>query len=307
MSDFNKSAASRQAIPQKPAPLGRGLSALFGDSDSSYQPQAAQPKAPEQGQKKLSVASLQPGKFQPRRHFDETALKELAGSIREHGVLQPLLVRSIGGERYEIIAGERRWRAAQMAGVHDVPVVVRELADMQAMEIALIENIQRQDLSPLEEAEGYRRLIEEFRHKQEELAKIVGKSRSHVANMMRLLGLPDEVKAMLNSGELTIGHARAVAVAADPAALARFIVAEKLNVRDAEALVRHPDAQNRTAKSAAKIPAARGADILALEKELTLALGLKIKLAANRDGSGSVTIAYKDLDQLDGVLEKLRG
>lgn len=312
----NKNTAiMKPALSQKPAPLGRGLSALFGDRDTGYQAPAAlaaAAPAPERGQKQLAVTWLQPGKFQPRRHFDEAALNELAESIRAHGVLQPLLVRPLhnaGANKFEIIAGERRWRAAQLAGMHEVPVVVRELTDADALEIALIENIQRQDLSPLEEAETYQRLIAEFNHKQDALAKIVGKSRSHIANMMRLLGLPASVKKMLESNELTSGHARALLMAENPEALAKTIVAEKLTVRDVENWIRKP-----TEKSGRKdikptgVPARLvSADILALEKDLTNALGLRVKLTVVSGGGGTLTVAYKDPEQLEGLLERLRG
>jgi ParB family chromosome partitioning protein len=308
-------AVVKPALSQKPAPLGRGLSALFGDRDTGYQAPAALAAvapAPERGQKQLAVTWLQPGKFQPRRHFDEAALNELAESIRAHGVLQPLLVRPLhnaGANKFEIIAGERRWRAAQLAGVHEVPVVVRELTDADALEIALIENIQRQDLSPLEEAETYQRLIAEFNHKQDALAKIVGKSRSHIANMMRLLGLPASVKKMLEANELTSGHARALLMAENPEALAKTIVAEKLTVRDVENWIRKPT--EKTGRKDIKptgVPARLvSADILALEKDLTNALGLRVKLTVVGGGGGTLTVAYKDPEQLEGLLERLRG
>ncbi len=305
----DKSSPALKVLQNKPAPLGRGLSALFGDSDAGYQPQSAALKqAPERGQKQLPVSWLQPGKFQPRHHFDQTALQELAASIREHGVLQPLLVRPLteGKDRYEIIAGERRWRAAQLAGVHEVPVVVRELSDADALEIAIIENIQRQDLSALEEAEGYQRLIAEFNHTQEDLAKVVGKSRSHIANTLRLMNLPESVKKLLQDGAITAGHARALLVAETPEALAQEIIRDKLSVREVEQRVRKPDS------TAAAPPPHRGsasavdANTVALEKDLTNSLGLKVKLTTHNDGSGAITIAYKDLDQLEDLLGKLR-
>ncbi len=317
MTDSKASNAVKQILQAKPAPLGRGLSALFGDSDAGYQPPAATMKpVPERGQKSLPLVWLQPGKFQPRRSFDEAALKELAESIREHGVLQPLLVRPVAEkDRYEIIAGERRWRASQIAGVHEVPVIIRELSDADALEIALIENIQRQDLSALEEADGYQRLIAEFNHTQEDLAKIIGKSRSHIANTLRLLNLPNGVKKYLQEGAITAGHARALLVAENPEELVEEIIRDKLSVREVEQRVRKPDpiAAIATGVATATTSLRRGALVThidantqALEKDLTNALGLKVKLSTNADGSGAITIAYKTLDQLEELLKKLR-
>lgn len=317
MTDSKASNAVKQILQAKPAPLGRGLSALFGDSDAGYQPPAATMKpVPERGQKSLPLVWLQPGKFQPRRSFDEAALKELAESIREHGVLQPLLVRPVAEkDRYEIIAGERRWRASQIAGVHEVPVIIRELSDADALEIALIENIQRQDLSALEEADGYQRLIAEFNHTQEDLAKIIGKSRSHIANTLRLLNLPNGVKKYLQEGAITAGHARALLVAENPEELVEEIIRDKLSVREVEQRVRKPDpiAAIATGVATATTSLRRGALVThidantqALEKDLTNELGLKVKLSTNADGSGAITIAYKTLDQLEELLKKLR-
>ncbi len=297
----------------KPAPLGRGLSALFGDTDSSYQPRAvaAAPAAPpsstgnSDSTKKIPIEWISPGAYQPRRHFDEDAIKELANSIRERGMILPIMVRAIEGEKdsYEIIAGERRWRAAQVAGLHDVPVLIRSFSDREAMEIGLIENVQRQDLSPLEEAEGYRRLLEEFDHTQEGLAKVVGKSRPHITNLLRLLTLPEGVKAMINAGELTMGHARAIITAKNPEEIAKEIVKKGLSVRQAEALAK----KLSDGKFAKKERVSKNADpdILALEQSLQAVLGLKVRL--HTDGhSGSLTIFYNDLDQLDDVLRKLQ-
>ncbi len=306
-------AAVKPLAAQKPAPLGRGLSALFGDRDTGYQAPAvaALKPAPERGQKQLPVTWLQPGKYQPRRHFDDAALNELADSIRAHGVLQPLLVRPVGqsADKFEIIAGERRWRAAQLAGVHDVPVVVRELTDADALEIALIENIQRQDLSALEESESYQKLIAEFNHTVEALSKIVGKSRSHISNMMRLLNLPTPVKQMLEKGDLTAGHARALLMAENPEAMAKTIVAEKLTVREVEAWIRKPSEKSgrKAVQSVGKPARLVDADILALEKDLTNALGLRVKLSVVTGGGGTLTVVYKDPEQLESLLERLRG
>ncbi|MFY9288252.1 MAG: ParB/RepB/Spo0J family partition protein [Alphaproteobacteria bacterium] len=295
----------------KPAPLGRGLSALFGDADASYQPKPIQPKAAvapaqnERGLRTMPLAWLQPGSYQPRRHFDEDAIKGLAQSIQERGILEPLLVRSVPNAKdaFEIIAGERRWRAAQIAGLHEVPVVVREITDREALEFGLIENIQRQDLSPLEESEGYQRLIDEFNYTQENLAKIVGKSRPHITNMLRLLTLPAAVKQMIEMGDLTLGHARALITCKDPVALAKEIARKGLNVRQAESLAN---------QSKGKVTAKRSenttesSDVVALEKELERVIGLKVKVKTEGK-AGSLTLFYKDLDQLDDIIKKLRG
>jgi ParB family transcriptional regulator, chromosome partitioning protein len=296
--------------------LGRGLSALLGAGSDDY--------ADEHGKhiKMVPTEHLQRGRYQPRRRFDEAEMKALAESIRENGILQPILVRrlppdtdgapsgtvaitSLGagagasGSRYEIIAGERRWRAAQLARLHEVPVIAREMDDRQALEIALVENVQRQDLNPLEEAEGYRRLIEEFNHTQENLARAIGKSRSHIANMLRLLSLPPVVRELVDSGALTAGHARALITAGDPAALARLVVARGLNVRQTERLVKgHPP--GRTHGPAGP----KDADTVALERELTNLLGLKVSIAAHGE-AGTLMIHYSKLEQLDDLLGRL--
>jgi ParB family transcriptional regulator, chromosome partitioning protein len=309
----------------KPAPLGRGLSALFGDTDSSYQPKTPVQPSPQAqttqtgsadrakpgAQQMLPVEWIQPGAFQPRRRFDDEAIKGLAESIRERGVVQPLMVRQVEGERnvYEIIAGERRWRAAQQAGLHEVPVIVRTFSDREAMEVGLIENVQREDLSPLEEAEGYRRLMEEFQHSQDGLAKVVGKSRPHITNMLRLLTLPTAVKQMIDNGQLTMGHARALITARNPAQLAEEIVKKGMSVRQAEALAKR-ESDGRFAKKKKESSVTVDANIMALEKELESATGLKMKI--HPDGktgstSGTLVLHYASFEQLDGVIKKLRG
>lgn len=295
----------------KPAPLGRGLSALFGDADASYQAKPMTPTTPASGNgiRNLSLTWLQPGAFQPRRTFNEEALKGLADSIRERGILEPLVVRPLQGMRdaFEIIAGERRWRAAQMAGLHDVPAMVRELSDREALEFGLIENIQRQDLSPLEEAEGYQRLLGEFGHTQEALAKIVGKSRPHITNMLRLLTLPAPVKQMIDDGKITIGHARAIIPVKDPLPLAEEIVKKGLNVRQAEALAKRHNENPQThakKKKDLNLPT-QSADTLALEKELERIIGFRTKINASGK-AGSLTVFYEDLDQLDDIIKRLR-
>ena len=278
--------------------LGRGLSALLGeDEDEQVQlDRLRQSRA-------LPVEQLAPGPFQPRRRFDQEDLRELAESVREQGVIQPILVRRApDGDKYQIIAGERRWRAAQLAQLHEVPVLIREFDDQTAMEIAIVENVQRRDLTPLEEAEGYRRLIEEYSHSQDDIARAVGKSRSHVANTLRLLNLPEEVRALLEDGQLTAGHARALLSAEDPAALAREVVTRKLNVRDTERLVQREKAPPPTPAA----PKQKDADTRILEQDLSDRTGLVVAINHNaHNGSGSVTLRYQDLDQLDLIVERL--
>jgi ParB family chromosome partitioning protein len=278
--------------------LGRGLSALFGEESDDIAAADRQRVG-----KSVPIGFLRPGRFQPRHRFDDDALRALADSIREKGVLQPLLVRRHpdGANSYEIIAGERRWRAAQLAQLHEVPVIIKELDDRAALEIALVENIQRADLTVLEEAEGYRRLMAEFGHTQEALASAVGKSRSHVANMMRLLSLPEAVKQLLDSGALTAGHARALLNAADPAGMAREIVRRGLNVRQAELLAKGGKTARHKAPAAAK-----DADTAALERDLTNLLGLKVAISFAGGRGGAVTIQYRTLEQLDDVIRRLQ-
>jgi len=249
----------------------------------------------------VPIELIRPGAFQPRRRFGEAELDALAQSIREKGIIQPLLVRPLAGEEaaFELIAGERRWRAAQRIGMHEVPVIIRPLSDSEALEIALVENLQREDLSPLEEADAYRRLMDEFGRTQASLAEAVGKSRSHVANTLRLLSLPAPVRRSLDDGELSAGHARALLGAPDPAALAAEVVRRGLNVRATEQLV-----QRRSVMPFRK-PRLRDADTVALERELGARLGLRVTLELKKRG-GSLTLHYATLDQLDRVLTLLR-
>jgi ParB family chromosome partitioning protein len=305
----------------KPAPLGRGLSALFGDADASYQPKPIAAKAqalvavapsavPDRGSRMMPLAWLQPGAYQPRRHFDEEAIKGLSESIRERGILEPLLVRPISGHKdaYEIVAGERRWRASQLVGLHEVPVVVREITDREALEFGLIENVQRQDLSPLEEAEAYQRLIDDFTYPLDDLAKVVGKSRPHISNMLRLLTLPAAVRQMIAEGSITPGHAKTLVTAKDPLALAKQIVAKSLNVRQAENLARAASGKTGVAKKGPQKNAAskEDEDVVALERELGRVIGLKVKIET-QGKAGSLTLFYQDFDQLDEIIRKLRG
>jgi ParB family chromosome partitioning protein len=275
--------------------LGRGLATLFGETEGGS---SAEP-AP---QRRVPIELIRPGAFQPRRRFGEAELDALAQSIREKGIIQPLLVRPISGDAaaFELIAGERRWRAAQRIGMHEVPVIIRPLSDSEALEIALVENLQREDLSPLEEAEAYSRLMEEFGRSQARLAEAVGKSRSHVANTVRLLALPAPVRRRLDEGELSAGHARALLAATDPAALAEEVVRRGLNVRATERLVQ------RRAETSALKRRPRDADTLALERELGAVLGLRVTLEPKKRG-GTLTLHYASLDQLDRVLRLLRG
>jgi ParB family chromosome partitioning protein len=279
--------------------LGRGLSALLGDE--TYEPADAR------GARTVPIESLEPGRFQPRRRIVEEDLRDLAQSIAAKGILQPILVRAFADDpgRFEIIAGERRWRAAQLARLHEVPVTVKALTDREAMEIALIENLQRQDLSPLDEAEGYRRLVAEYGHTQEALADSIGKSRSHVANTLRLLALPDGVKAMLDAGLLTAGHARCLLTAADPEAMARTVARRGLNVRQTERLAAQSRAEpgEQPASAHGRTPA-KPADTAALERDLSARLGLDVEIR-HRGGAGSVVLHYRTLDQLDDVLKRL--
>lgn len=277
--------------------LGRGLSALLGEESEDY---AELDRL--RVSKLVPIDEVRPGRYQPRHRIDDDSIRDLAQSIRQKGILQPLLVRRHPDEAnvFEIITGERRWRAAQMAEVHQVPVIIKDLSDQETLEVALVENLQRQDLSPLEEAEGYRQLMDEFSHTQELLAKAVGKSRSHVANTMRLLSLPDPVKKMLDAGVLSAGHARALLNAADPVGLARKVAKGDLNVRQTERLVKGKGPGAKPGKPAPP----KDADTIALERDLETLLGLKVEIKF-RGKDGSLTIHYESLDQLDDILHRL--
>ncbi len=327
--------------------LGRGLSALLGEDQA-----ASRGRSGGSAQAALPIEFLRPNAQQPRQNFDLTLIKELAASIREKGVLQPILVRPVRaagaeagaeagagktaankaagksksaaqgkaagdrpgaaagspsatgaeGETFEIIAGERRWRAAQVAGLHEVPVVIRDFSDEEALQIAIIENVQRQDLSPIEEARGYKRLTTQFGHTQNDVARLVGKSRPHVANLLRLLGLPEKVRKMIDSGRLSMGHARALIGTSDPEGLARTIVAKGLNVRQAEKLAA---AEKPARSSARKAKPAKDADTLALEADLSRLLGLKVQIDHAGEKGGRLSISYKTLEQLDGLCKQL--
>ena len=277
--------------------LGRGLSALIPEA----------PAVPEAGAlRTLPVEALEPGPFQPRGGMDRTSIEELAASIREHGILQPILAREKPGSpgQYQIIGGERRWRAAQLARLHEVPVVLRNLGDREAMAAGLVENLQRSDLNAMEEAEGYRRLLEDFGLTQEALGQAVGKSRSHVANTLRLLGLPDPVRDLVRNGILSAGHARALIGVPDPGRLAGQVVARGLNVRQTEALATARPRQSPVKPSRGE--AAPERELAALERSLSDRLGLRISIRHGERG-GEVSIRYQDLDQLDALVRLLSG
>lgn len=284
--------------------LGKGLAALLGDVHITSTPTRAEPEVTGEGQLRIiPIDQLGPSPMQPRTVFDEAELEELAQSIKQNGVLQPILVRQRAGA-FEIIAGERRWRAAQRAGVHELPAIVRTLDDDEALELALVENLQRENLNPLEEAEAYQRLVVRFGHTQDAVASAVGKSRSHIANMIRLLELPAYVKGLLSAGELTMGHARALLNARDPAALADSIVQRGLNVRQVEALTREGTKAGRTPpKGGGRQP--RDPNVRELEERLSATLGLKASIATEKDGSGEIRFHYASAEQLDELLRRL--
>ena len=297
--------------------LGRGLSALMDDDMPlpAGKP-VSEVVAMTSDSHTLPINQLQPGAYQPRHHFDEEALQELAESIRRNGVLQPVLVRPLPSGRYEIIAGERRWRASQKAGLTDIPAIIRPLQDTEALEIALVENVQRKDLNPLEEAEGYQRLIDEFSYTQDALAGIIGKSRSHITNYLRLLKLPSEVKALLMEERITMGHARALLNSSQPVEMAKQIVERGLSVRQVERLVQLPAdrqampvAQREVKRKPVREPksAEKNPDIAILEQTISQNLGLEVEIATQDENSGELTIRYQTLNQLDELLRRLGG
>lgn len=302
--------------------LGRGLGALLGEARRE-EPLAARsgaesgggadsenrPPVPATGLANIPVAAIEPHPEQPRRHFDEDALAELAASIAERGVIQPVIVRPLAGGRYQIVAGERRWRAAQKAQLHEIPALIRDLEEREVAALALIENIQREDLNPVEEARAYKRLAQLEDLPQLEIARLVGKSRSHVGNFIRLLGLPASVLAHLEAGRLDMGHARALIGSRDSEELAQRAVDQGLSVREVERLVRRasPDRETRRQARAPRDPAG-DADIAAVQNHLEEFLGLSVRIAADSDPrSGAVTIRYRTLDQLDLICQRLTG
>ena len=282
--------------------LGRGLAALIGDVGAEASVERRR------GQRKLPIGALRPNVRNPRRIFADTELDELAASLRERGIIQPIVARAVRGtpDAFEIIAGERRWRAAQRAGLHEVPVVIIEATDGEALQLAIVENVQRTDLNPLEEAEGYRSLIRDFSHSQDDVARMVGKSRSHVANTLRLQTLPDRVREHIHSGRLSAGHARALIGHHDAERLADEIVARGLNVRQVEDIARETSGKSgkHQTNGKARTRVAKNADTLALEKRLADALGLGVTVEHGERG-GTLSIRYRSLDQLDEVVRRL--
>ena len=301
----------------QPRGLGRGLSALLGEAPGAAgSSEGAAGGGPDAPVRELPIDLVSPNPAQPRRRFDETELDELAASIREHGVLQPVILRPDPSDpaRYQIVAGERRWRAAGRAGLHEIPAIVRALEDRAVLEIAIIENVQRADLNPVEEARGYAQLVESFGHTQEDLARIVGKSRSHLANTMRLLALPEAVLAHLAEGRLSAGHARALVTAPEPEALARAAIAEGLSVRQIEA--RAKSARNGAGRGgAAPAPGAarqageddKDADTRMLEGDLSAAIGMAVQIPHAGPDGGEVRIRYRSLEDLDRLCQRLAG
>ncbi len=288
--------------------LGRGLSALMADVAET---EAVASQGPGAAELMIPIERISPNPDQPRKRFAKEDLEDLAASIREKGVIQPLIVRQVDAGAYEIVAGERRWRAAQMAQLHELPVIVRAFTDVEVLEVAIIENIQRADLNAIEEAAGYRQLMEKFGHTQEKLAEALGKSRSHIANLMRLLNLPDGVVEMVRAGDLSAGHARALIPAQDPLALARQIAKGGLSVRAAEALVRKETSGKSDAgseKPEGKPSVEKDADTKALEGDLSANLGMRVVLDHTAGGeSGRMTVHYKSLDELDALCRMLSG
>jgi ParB family chromosome partitioning protein len=297
--------------------LGRGLAALIGDVGE--EPSASQALAPASNEaprkpRRAPIESLKANPRNPRRTFAEADLAELSESIKERGIIQPIVVREAGDGTYEIIAGERRWRAAQRAGLHEVPIAIVDATDVQSLEFAIIENVQRADLNPIEEAAGYVALMEQCNHTQDQVAQIVGKSRPYVANMVRLLKLPDQVKNLVRQGKLSAGHARVLIGHANPLVLAEMAIDEDFSVRQLEEWVRQPEGQPGDAymakihkQSGGSKPAqAKDADTRALERRLTDALGLEVTID-HRGEKGTLSVKYTDLDQLDAVIKKLGG
>jgi ParB family chromosome partitioning protein len=284
----------------KPRALGRGLSALIGDEAVPTRGELRPSEGGPKGLRTLPIAFLRPNRFQPRKRFAEDDLRDLTDSIREKGVLQPILVRPIAGEAntYEIVAGERRWRASQLAKLHDVPVVVREMSDSESLELAIVENVQRADLNAIEEAAAYHELMDRFSYTQEKIAQEVGKSRSHIANTLRLLRLPEGVKVMVRDGRLTAGHARTLLNVENAEQRAREIVEGALNVREAEQ-------RSKSKKPSSLKTVEQDVNIKAAEDRISNHLGLKVQILHKKDESGEVRIHYKTLDQLEDVIHRL--
>lgn len=290
--------------------LGRGLSALMADIETTSAPEASNRPDPAsiRGLRRVPIDRIHPNPDQPRRRFVETALEELAASIREKGIIQPLIVRPdpTRTEEFQIVAGERRWRAAQQAQLHELPVVVRDFTDTEVLEVAIIENVQRADLNAMEEAQGYRQLIDRFGHTQDKLAQALGKSRSHIANMMRLLALPEEIQELVRSGQLSAGHARALLTTPDPMSLARKAIANGWSVREVETQAKRASAPRSPVRRRAG--PTKDADTAALESDLSAAIGMQVSIDYDpASGEGRLTIRYKDLQALDDLVRLLGG
>ncbi|MCC3861839.1 ParB/RepB/Spo0J family partition protein [Pseudemcibacter aquimaris] len=289
--------------------LGRGLSSLMDTRETAYdkiQPAATTQETAPRSSRVIPIEFLVANEYQPRIHFDDDKAKELQESVKSKGILQPILVRKKAQDSYEIIAGERRWRAAQAAGLHEVPAVVKEMTDEEALEVAIIENIQRHDLNPIEEALGYKRLMDEFAHTQNALGKAVGKSRSHVANILRLLALPESVQAFMRDGKLSMGHARALITAVDPASLAKLVVKDGLSVRQTETLAKAVKTGGvQPSMGQSKPGASKDVDTIAFEKELSASIGLKVEIDGKGGESGVLKIHYRTLEQLDDICAKI--
>lgn len=288
--------------------LGRGLSALMADIDAPVASTAGavSPDSIDRGLKRISIDRIRPNPDQPRRHFAQDALEELADSIRQKGVIQPLIVRAdpTQSNHFQIVAGERRWRAAQLAQIHELPVIIREFDDTEVLEVAIIENVQRADLNAMEEALSYRHLIDRFGHTQEKVAQALGKSRSHIANMMRLLALPDEIQDLVRGGQLSAGHARALLTAEQPVLLARQAVANGWSVREVEQKAKSIGAAARRKPVRPRL-GDKDADTVALERDLTAAIGMSVKIDHQPSGEGRISIRYKDLAALDDIIRLL--
>lgn len=283
--------------------LGRGLAALIGEMDQPIVAEST-PAPAIPADRRVPIEHVTRNPRNPRRTFDEAELQDLANSVRQHGIVQPVVVRTVNGDRFEIIAGERRWRAAQLAGFSDIPVIVRDVDDRTALEIAIVENVQRSDLNPLEEAMGYELLIADHGYTQNDLGEIIGKSRSHVANSLRLLKLPEPVRDMLSSGTLSAGHARALIPTSDPTTLARAIIAKGLSVRDTEKLAQNDIRAQNDPTFGAKPRPEKDADTVALERSLTDSLGLEVSVN-HRASGGHLKISYKTLEQLEDICRLL--
>lgn len=293
---FELPVTNAQQPPQAPTPAPQPATTA-----------SAPPQSAADGPRSVPIDLVQRNPQQPRKHFDEGELTDLANSIKTHGILQPILVRPIAGGKYEIVAGERRWRAAQRAGLHSIPAVVRELNEVEVLEIAIVENVQRMDLNPIEEAQGFQALIDRFGRTQQEIADAVGKSRPHIANMLRLLALPEDLQEMVRDGRLSSGHARAILTAPDPRGLAQKAISEGLNVREVERLAQQAkDEKHGPRVSSGAAADTKSADTRALEQSLSNALGLEVTIT-DKNGAGEVKVSYKTLEQLDDVIRRLRG